>query len=99
MANQGLVCSILRLDAGLNAGVPYMPGTSDAFFTTAQVGKGVVCQDRAYFGSGRRVGGWEWERGNPKGYPFLCMWGFGLHCATSGCVCGCVELVLGSEKC
>ena len=39
------------------------------FFTTAKVGKGVVCQDRAYLGFGRRVGGWEWESGNPLGYP------------------------------
>ena len=36
-------------------------------FTTIQVGKGFVCQDRAYFGFGWRVGGWEWESGNPMG--------------------------------
>ena len=29
------------------------------FFTTPNVGKRAVCQDRAYFGLGRRVGGWE----------------------------------------
>ncbi len=38
------------------------------FFTTVQVGRGEVCQDRADFGFRASVGGREWDSGNPYGY-------------------------------
>ncbi|MBO4350123.1 MAG: hypothetical protein J6A01_04135 [Proteobacteria bacterium] len=49
----------------------------DAFFTTVHVGKGVVCQGHADFGFRASVGGWEWESGNPLGYPVFFVW-FGV---------------------
>ena len=58
------------------------------FFTTVHVGKGAVCQDRAYSGLGRRVGGWEGRTGNPrlaKG-----VWGFGLPVGARF-ICGCLR--------
>ena len=37
----------------------------DAFFTTVKVGKGAVCQDRAYFGLDGESAGGNGTRGNP----------------------------------
>ncbi len=60
------------------------------FFTTVQVGKGAVCQDRAFWGSGvgRRVGMGERK---PFGFLEFCM---SVCVAVSGCGwvnvgCGC----------
>ena len=63
-------------------------------FTPFYGGKGAVCQDRAYFGLGRRVGGWEWERGNP-GLPDRALVDNVLHvgvCGLFGCVRGDYEI-------
>ncbi len=50
-------------DAGRDAEVLYIAmHTRMLFFTTFHVGKGLVCKLAGILGSGRRVGGREWER-------------------------------------
>ena len=50
---------------GLKAEVLYMPGTLGCFFYAVLRRKGGSVPRPREFWVGRRVGGWEWERGNP----------------------------------
>ena len=57
MSSRGAVYSILFPDAVLNAVVSCMSGTLGYLFYDNFVGKGVVCQNLASFGKGRRLAG------------------------------------------
>ena len=89
MVNRGAVYSIEDSGRGPSAEVSYMPGTSGCFFFTPYKAERGQCAKTVRLGSGRRVGGWEWERGNP-GYLGGRM-GLGVMCSIKWFYVCCVD--------
>ena len=59
----------MNSDAGHHTAASCMPGTQGCFFYATPRRKGTRVSNQRFYGFGALAGGWEWERGNPLGFP------------------------------